>query len=172
MRRAALVTVALVALSACVRRADAYGRVPHVDERRLANLQALASREMACPAVTLAITPLDMRVYQVTGCGMVREWAIMGRGRGRYQGAQWRPVVPIGQRASAEMACPPEGLAIAAPLPTERTASGCGRAATYAILCGDLDCAWVMTSHTGAWAGAPEPSVVIVPATGAAAPAQ
>lgn len=134
----------IVAASGCVRRSDPYGEVPRVTDQRLRNLHQLASRELACPSAALSAAPLTDRVWQVSGCNQVREYAIMGRGRGRYRGARWRLVIGIVERASSELACAPEMLSIAAPSALERSVSGCGHAATYAIVCDQVDCAWVM----------------------------
>lgn len=167
--------VALFALvaSGCVRRSDPYGHVPRVDARRLRNLHHIASRELACPAAVLQAQALTDRVWQVSGCGQVREFAIMARGRRR--GAQWRPLEPIGRRAVVEMACPPQMLSITAPQPLERELVGCGRRATYHVVCGDIDCAWAMSAHSGAWtegaaATAPASAAVVVVADPGRAP--
>jgi hypothetical protein len=145
----------LVAVSlapGCVRRADAPGASPRVDSRRIHSLYEVASRDIGCPTAALAIQPLTDRVYQVGGCGVTREYAIVGRGRGRYRGARWVAIAPVVERAGSEMACDRSMLAIGAPAPTSRVVTGCGRSASYAIVCSEVDCAWVITSHAGAWA--------------------
>ncbi|MDQ3036927.1 MAG: hypothetical protein M3Y87_31325 [Myxococcota bacterium] len=154
----AVVTAVLISLlavsSGCARRSHAYAEVPRVDQRRLRNLHHVAAQQMGCPSAALEAAPLTERVWQVAGCNQVREYAIMSRGRGRYRGARWRPVVPLARRASNELACGVQTLAITATSPVERGVSGCGRSATYAIVCDRVDCAWVMTAYAGAWAGA------------------
>ncbi|UJR87053.1 hypothetical protein [Sandaracinus amylolyticus] len=155
-----VVVVALASVG-CRRGSDPHTEVPRVDARRLRNLHHAASRALACPAAALQARQLTDRVWQVSGCGQVREFAIIGRGHGRYRSARWVAMQTIAERASYEMACPPQSLTIAAPIETERTVAGCGRSASYAVVCGEVDCAWVMSGRAGAWA---EPTPAPVPA--------
>ncbi|AKF09499.1 hypothetical protein DB32_006648 [Sandaracinus amylolyticus] len=154
----------MLALSSvgCRRRSDPYTEVPRVDARRLRNLHHVASRALACPAAALQARQLTDRVWQVSGCGHLREFAIIGRGAGRYRGARWVAMQTIAERASSEMACPPQSLTIAAPVETERMVAGCGRSASYAVVCGEVDCAWVMSGRAGAWAEPAAAQVVVV----------
>ena len=155
----ALVVALFALLAAGCGRRDHYGYVPRVDARRLRNLHNVASRELACPAAVLQSQALTDRVWQVSGCGQVREFAIMARGRRR---AGWRPLDSVAQRAVTEMACPPHMLSMTASQPLERELVGCGRRATYQVVCGDLDCGWVMSAHSGAWS---EPAPAVAPGT-------
>nr|MDQ3035695.1 hypothetical protein [Myxococcota bacterium] len=119
-----------------------------IGRRQTRQLQQQASRELGCDARTLTITPLSDRVMQVHGCGQLRDYAYAtGRRRG------WYAIQPVYMRAGSEMACPVQQLSVQAPTSTVRNATGCGRTARYDLVCGAIECAWMMTAHGGAWAG-------------------
>ena len=88
------------------------------------------------------------------GCGQLREYAFTCVGRRR---CDWNPVVPAIGRATVDLQCPIEQLAMAAPSATERDFIGCGRAANYQLLCIDDGCTWVSLP-------APAPPAVVVAA--------
>jgi hypothetical protein len=113
-----------------------------------------ASRELGCPASDVALTPLTGRVYQVVGCGQLRdyEWGLGAR-RG------WHPLEPVYVRAATEMACPLPYLQILAPTPTIRHALGCGQTARYDLVCSAIVCQWAMTAREMIGAGGSGPGV-------------
>lgn len=138
---------ALLSQGGCVRRLrPSTGRlVPGARQER--ELRQQAARELRCDGRALVLTPLSSRVYQVLGCGQMRDYAY---GVGGTRG--WTPLQPVYERAVVEMACPLEQLRITAPTATMRSAFGCGRTARYDLVCDARECSWRMTSHAGAWA--------------------
>lgn len=146
------VVLAALGVAGCVARRLGARGATSFGRREERQLQQQAERDLRCPARQLVLTPLTERVVQVHGCQQLRDYAYSRpQGRGR---AAWVPLQPVFARAAAELACPAQALAIQAPGPTVRSASGCGRSARYDLVCGALDCAWMMTAHDGAWGGA------------------
>jgi hypothetical protein len=144
-----VIVLSALAIAGCAR-----SRRGRIAARQTRQLRQLAAVELACHPDTLRLVPLDDRVYQVEGCNQLRDYALADRrGRGRRGG--WYAIQPVYARATAEMACPPSQLAIQAPAATVRNAHGCGRTARYDLVCGEAECAWMMTAHAGAWAGEP-----------------
>jgi hypothetical protein len=147
--------LALIAALGCAGRSTPRDGGPRVDQGRLQNLLRVASRHLQCPLRELEGAEIAERVWEVAGCGVQREYVLVGRGYGRYRGARWTAIVPVAERAASELACPAQGLSITAPTARERAVAGCGRSATYAMVCDAQRCAWVMTAHAGAWAETP-----------------
>ncbi|MDQ3033418.1 MAG: hypothetical protein M3Y87_13450 [Myxococcota bacterium] len=151
--REMLSNIAVLTLVACVTGCTVHSRnrgaesVPAVTGRRIENLRAVASRHMACPIDAIEAQPLTEQVWQAHGCGNVREFEIVQQGRV----AQWRPITPANVRASNELACPVDRLAVSAPTDAQRDVSGCGRSASYQMSCSAVQCEWVMTDHSGNW---------------------
>jgi hypothetical protein len=125
------------------RYAGAVEGAPRVDDHRLRNLHRAASRETGCPEHALTLRPLTEQVWEVSGCGLSQEYAMVDP-RG-FRRSEWQPIAPLALRASNELSCPASGLAIQAPTSNVRTVSGCGRSATYALACGARACEWVMS---------------------------
>ncbi|AKF08518.1 hypothetical protein DB32_005667 [Sandaracinus amylolyticus] len=144
-----LAVIAALALGACVRR----GGSATVGRRQQRQLVQQASRELGCDQQALVLTALNERVYQVHGCGQLRDYAwALGRRGG------WSPLQPVVLRAAAELGCPAAQLHVDAPAATVRNASGCGRSARYDLVCGGIECAWMMTAQGAGW-GAPVAAV-------------
>ncbi|UJR78861.1 hypothetical protein [Sandaracinus amylolyticus] len=143
--------IAALALGACVRR----GGSATVGRRQQRQLVQQAARELGCDQGTLVLTALNDRVYQVHGCGQLRDYAwALGRRGG------WSPLQPVVLRAAAELGCPASQLRVDAPAATVRNASGCGRSARYDLVCGGIECAWMMTAQGAGWG----PQVAAAPA--------
>lgn len=148
-----LSNLAVLTLVACVTGCTVHSRnrgaetAPAVTGRRLENLRAVASRHMACPIDAIDAQPLTEQVWQARGCGESREFEIVQAGRM----AEWRPITPANVRASNELACPVDRLAVSAPTEGQRDVSGCGRSASYQMACNQVQCEWVMTDHSGDW---------------------
>lgn len=170
LRLLALALCAALLASACVRRGGPRG----AGRREQRQLQQQASIELQCRREGLVLTPLTERVVQVHGCGQLRDyaWAPLGR-RGR-----WAPLQPVVLRAATEMGCPPQQLRVEAPSATVRNAAGCGRSARYDLVCGGIECAWMMTAQGTGWGavaavgGAPAvaPPAASAPAEGTEVP--
>lgn len=163
-----LLVIALAALG-CHRRDRTI-----VDERRLENLGRTASRDLHCPAVGVTIERLDERLYRASGCSGWRDYAIVANGPHRYGGARWQNVIPLAERASVELMCPPDGIGYEGRSPRLYAVAGCGRATQLELRCGPVDCGWVLASPvqtTAVQTVAPPPSVVVQPAV-EATPAQ
>ena len=158
--------LALVA-GACGRRGPG-GTLPTAGRREQQLLLQQASREMSCPAPALSIMLLTRDVWQVQGCGLLRDFRLEGTGRR----ARWTPIEPMPVRASREMACPVSAMSFGAPLPTVRDATGCGRSARYVLVCTASGCLWGMSAHAGAWAGEVQsaPALLPPPSGGSSAP--
>lgn len=109
-----------------------------------------AARDLRCHPRALTLTQIHPHAVQVHGCGQLRDYAF---GVERRRG--WSAIEPVHSRASSEMVCPLPELQMEAPSATVRNASGCGRTGRYELVCGALECRWVMTAHGGAWAGEP-----------------
>lgn len=157
---ASLVVLSL-AWGACARRDRT-----HVDDRRLANLERRAARDLGCPAVAVRVERIDERLYRVSGCGGWMDYAIFPRGRHRYGGAGWRVVVPLAQRASAELGCAPDQIRFEGRSPRRYAVAGCSRATEMELACNAIDCGWVATSPPALVGQA----VVVTPALTAPAP--
>jgi len=150
-----------------------------VDDRRLQNLQRTAARDLGCPAVSVEVQRLDERLFRASGCNGWRDYAIVANGPHRYGGARWQNVIPLAERASVELMCPPDGIGYEGRSPRLYAVAGCGRATQLELRCGPVDCGWVLASPvqtTVVQAVAPAPSVVVQPAVEAtpvqATPAQ
>ncbi|MFO0714907.1 MAG: hypothetical protein U0353_34015 [Sandaracinus sp.] len=137
-----------------------------VDDRRLANLERRAARDLGCPAVAVRVERMDERLFRVSGCGAWMDYAIFARGRHRYGGAGWRRVIPLAERASAELGCAPDQIRFEGRTPRRYAIAGCGHATEMELRCNEIDCGWVATSAPGA-VGEP---VVVTPALTAPAP--
>jgi hypothetical protein len=146
-----LLAVAAVTLaSGCVRRASVGARMRssvRINVRQERQLLRQASLDLGCPVHQIVATRLHDRVYQVVGCGQVRDyaWDVASRRGG------WFPLEPVSLRATDDMACLPGQLQITAPAPTVRDVVGCGRTARYELDCEGMQCRWVMTAPSGAW---------------------
>ena len=138
--------VAVLLLEGCASLAHRSTAVPDVDARRLANLYALASEDTACASPDLTAWRIDERVWQVTGCGDAREYAIFSRGLG----ARWQRIDPIGDRASQELGCPAPSIALRVEAHGVMNASGCGRAVVLQLQCEHEGCAWTTIAHAEA----------------------
>jgi hypothetical protein len=172
------VAIATLLLEGCALLTSRASTVPHVDGRRLANLYALAERDTACPLRELSAWRIDDRVWQVSGCGDTREYAIFSRGFG----ARWQRITPVGARASLELGCPTPATALEVDPSGVMTASGCGRSAVLQLQCGLDRCEWVTIAPaapvrtapaiaTIMWtAPAPPPPIVVIPAQSGADP--
>lgn len=110
-----------------------------VDSRALGRLERIGQRDMRCREA-MRVVQLTNVEFQVDGCGQLREYAYMCVGRRR---CDWQPVVPAVGRATVDMQCAIEQLAMAAPTATQRDFLGCGRAASYQLICTAGGCTWV-----------------------------
>lgn len=126
------------------------------------NLLHQASVATGCPAVAMTSERLSDRVFRVTGCGTYVDYAAYTRGRGRYTSARWRRVVPVTERAAAQLGCPAASATFTPQGPLRYLVTGCGQPATFDLQCGDLDCAWVSSGASAAAVPAPSATVVAV----------
>jgi hypothetical protein len=109
-------------------------------------LQQRAEEDLSCEQ--LQLTPIDVRVVQVVGCGHARDYVADPSRR------TWEPLRALAMRAESELRCPVSQLAIEAPASRVRVAAGCGRFGRYDLVCEDAGCDWRMTAHAGRWNGA------------------
>lgn len=135
-----------------------------VTARRLENLQLLASRDLACPAVAIGLTELEEHLYRASGCNQWADYSIRGRGH-RYAGASWQRVVPLAERAQAELGCPAANVAFEPVDARSYRVAGCGRSGVMSLVCGDLDCGWLLSGGAGGGTTVVTGTVVVVPAT-------
>jgi len=155
--------VAMLLLEGCSPFASRSAMVPDVDARRLANLYALAEEDTACASPELSAWRIDERVWQVSGCGDAREYAILPRGLG----ARWQRIDPVGVRASEELGCPASSIELRVEAHGVMNASGCGRAVVLQLQCEHDGCAWATIAHAEAGGGpgaaqGPAPAVPVV----------
>lgn len=139
--RALLALLSLLALG-CGARAHG-GAVQAPDRRAMIRLERQAQREMSC-RTPLHVVPLDLRAYQVDGCGQMREYAWVCSGRR----CAFQPIIPAVLRASADLQCAPEQLVTQADSATHRAFFGCMRGAAYHLLCLDHGCTWSRTPES------------------------
>jgi hypothetical protein len=158
--QALLVLATLVVAASCGGlRARRDGRV---DGRSLQRLERIGQRDMRCREAmrVVQLTPVE---YQVDGCGQLREYAYVCVGRRR---CDWQPVVPAVGRATVDLQCPIEQLAMAAPIATQRDFLGCGRAASYQLVCGAAGCTWVSMPPPVAAVPTPAPEPILTLSVG------
>jgi hypothetical protein len=136
----------------------------HVDARRHQNLERRAARDLSCPGVALTIEQLDERLWRASGCGGWVDYAIIANGRHRRYGARWRVVMPLAQRAMAELGCSPEQIHFEGRSPRRYAVAGCGRALEMELRCGDVDCGWVAATPMQSVAVPTTPPVTTAPA--------
>jgi hypothetical protein len=113
----------------------------------MTRLERQAQQDMRCPSPMHVVT-LDVRAYQVDGCGQLREYAWTCAGRR----CQFQPMIPAIVRASEDLQCAPEQLTVQADTATHRAFFGCMRGAAYSLLCVDHGCTWSRTMETVAMA--------------------
>ncbi len=110
-------------------------------------LLAHASRDTGCPGQQLVAQQISAEppVFSVTGCATPIEYWMRCGGR-RQQYCQWRHVARVNEAAAEPLACPPDAiLQRATQTSNERVASGCGRAASFRMICNDAACGWALT---------------------------
>jgi hypothetical protein len=142
--------LALFAFSGCGRAREASSR----DLQRLARESASSN---ACSPSEMTVVGLHPRVAQVNGCGTRTDYHMTAD-------RHWHPMMTFPTYASEAMQCPEQALLLRAPLRSTRLAEGCGRSARFELACDEVQCAWVMIEHTGAWAdtaSASAPSFVV-----------
>jgi hypothetical protein len=167
MRWTGLLALVLLATLAGCHRGRAAGGVPVLSDRRADRLMMLASGDLACPTAALTTETIGSRVHRVSGCNGWRDYALFGVDR-RARAARWQRVIPLPDRASADLACPASAIALTPSSATRYGASGCGRAEVLELQCTEIDCGWV-----GVAVAAPPPfvapsapaPVIVVPAT-------
>jgi hypothetical protein len=136
--------VALAVLSGACHARDPF----RLTERRMQNLLHQGSVITGCPAVAMTSERLSDRVFRVSGCGTYADFAAYVRGHGRYSGARWVHVVPVTDRASAQLGCPASAATFTPQGPTRYLVTGCGTAATFDLQCGAVDCGWALTGQS------------------------
>jgi hypothetical protein len=130
------------------------------DRRAMTRLERQAQQDMGCRS-PMHVVALEVRAYQVEGCGQMREYAWTCAGRR----CSFTPMVPAMLRASEDLQCAPQQLTAQADTPTHRAFFGCMRGAAYSLLCVDHGCVWSRTQETVAMA-----SPVAAPTSVAVAP--
>lgn len=138
-RPLAAVLVALFVLASaasCSSRSYGASTPAAADARWQRRLEGLARRELGCRSVRLVA--LNTSVWQVDGCGLLVEYELLCAGRH----CSWHRIEPAALRAARDFGCPIGALSATASSATRRELAGCGRAATYSLMCGANHCEW------------------------------
>lgn len=169
-----LLVLAALALSACHRRARATATVtttaggtvvaaaPSVSHRYFRNLQRVAARDMQCHPRDVAPQEVSPGIFSVSGCGQLRDYALVCRSRRR---CNWVGIQPVEHVAMAETQCATGQIMVQPTGPLTRTVSACGQSLQYALGCGPGGCAWTRGAAAGGMVMQTEPgtSVIVIP---------
>jgi len=129
------------ALSGCPRRG---GTTPINDARQVERLRRTSAQDLRCDRTQMTLIPLNQSAMETRGCGRIREYSLVCTTRSR---CGWQPIVAAAVLAQTEMGCPLEAMNVAAPSPSTREVSGCGRASRYELVCNaTLPCRWSRTA--------------------------
>lgn len=140
-----------LAVTGCPRRD---GTLPLNDARQMERLRRTSASDLQCDRTQMTLIPLNPTAIETRGCGRIREYSLVCTTRSR---CGWQPIVAAAVLAQTELSCPLEAMSVAAPSPTTREVSGCGRANRYELLCdASLPCRWTRTA-TAVLADAPAP---------------
>ena len=142
-----------VAATGCPRRA---GTMPINDARQMERLRRLSARDLQCDRTQMTLIPLNPSAMETRGCGRIREYSLVCTTRSR---CGWQPIVAAAVLAQTELNCPLESMSVAAPSPSMRDVSGCGRANRYELVCNAaLPCRWSRTANAVLSTAPPPPS--------------
>lgn len=170
-----LVLLATLALGACGRRARAtqtatvttaggatVAAAPSVSHRHYRNLLRVAARDMQCHHRDVAPQEVSPGIFSVSGCGQLRDYALVCRSPRR---CAWVGIQPVEQVAMAETQCATGQVVVQPTGPLSRTVSACGQSLQYALACGPGSCAWTRGAAAGGVVMQTEPgtSVIVVP---------
>lgn len=179
-----LVILTALALSACGRRARATqsatvtatagGQVatrPTVSHRYYRNLQRVAARDMQCHARDVVPQEVSPGIFSVSGCGQLRDYALVCRSRRR---CDWVGIQPVEQLAVSETQCATGQILVQPTGPLTRSVSACGQTLQYALACGPGGCAWTRGGAAGGVVMQSEPgtSVIVIPDDGSSVAVQ
>jgi hypothetical protein len=182
LRLVLLVLAMALALSACRRhRAGVYatqsvsvgGAQPiTVSHRHYRNLLRVAARDMSCHPNGLAPQEVSQGIFSIQGCGLVREYVMVCRGRRRH--CEWVGIQPVEQVAVAETRCGSGQVQLAVTGPLTRSVIACGQSLSYALMCGPAGCGWGRGAVSGGVMMQTEPgtAMIVVPDDGSVASVQ
>lgn len=152
--------------------------MPVNDARQMERLRRTSASDLQCDRTQMTLIPLNPTAMETRGCGRIREYSLVCTTRSR---CSWQPIVAAAVLAQTELGCSLDAMSVAAPSPTMREVSGCGRANRYELVCdAALPCRWSRTatavlvdapappsSYNVAYdqPGASTPQVIQVPAT-------
>ncbi|HEY8431125.1 MAG TPA: hypothetical protein VIL20_22250 [Sandaracinaceae bacterium] len=148
-----LSTIAALMAGAC--RTQVVVRTDPRTERYTRHLIQIAARDTGCHPSALVPTQIASQpaVFTVTGCqAPVEYWLQCGR-----RNCRWRRVARLEESAAASLGCAPTMIAVQpTQTPNVRYASGCGRTASFTVVCNGAACGWAPTGPVqGAVAAAP-----------------
>lgn len=171
-----LVLLAALALTACGRRARAtqtatvatsgggttVAAPSSVSHRHYRNLVRVAARDMQCHQRDVAPQEVSPGIFAVSGCGQLRDYALVCRSARR---CAWMGIQPVEQVAMAETQCTVGQIVVQPTGPLSRSVSACGQSLEYALACGPGSCAWTRGAISGGVVMQTEPgtSVIVVP---------
>ena len=177
LRTVPLLVLLALGATGCHRRARAVMFVPTgtptaggqavtVSHRHYLNLIGLAARDLACNPAAVAGTEVSPGIFSVQGCGALRDYVMVCRGRGR---CRWVGIEPVEAVAQRELQCGAGPYQISMPAPLARQVAACGQSADYALACSPAACAWTRGATAGVVVQSePGTSVVVVSGEGAA----
>ena len=161
----ALVLIATSAMVAtgCGRRAARYEARQNALHERMAlrytqQLLRIASADTGCSPQQLTFTAITPEVYMVIGCGLPHEYLLDCPRRCR-----WLRIEPTPSIASGVLQCSPEMIQLEPQgSPMRRMASGCGRMASFDLVCQAEHCNWTQSGPVVARAQQPTGQTVHV----------
>lgn len=178
LRLALVALLATLALAGCHRRArhaqavvaTSGGAAITVSHRHYRNLLRIAARDMSCRHDQLVPQEVSPAVFSIQGCGQVRDYVMLCRGRHR---CRWEGVQPVEQIAMAETQCGAGTIQLAITGPLTRQVVACGQTLDYSLACGPQGCGWARGAASTGMVMQTEPgtSVIVVEDGGGAPPA-
>lgn len=171
LRLFVLLGLAALALVGCHRRARTQGtvvataggqqQVVTVSHRHYRNLVRIAARDMSCRNDQVAPTEVSPGIFSVQGCGQMRDYVMVCRGR---RHCRWVGVQPVEQVAIQETQCATGQIQLAVTGPLTRQVIACGQQLDYALACHAQGCMWARGAASQGMVMQSEPgtSVIIV----------
>jgi hypothetical protein len=140
-----------------------------VSHRHYRNLLRVAARDMRCHHRQLAPQEVSPGIFAISGCGQLRDYAMICTSRRR---CRWVGIQPVEHVAMAETQCASGQIVVQAPAPLSRQVSACGQTLTYGLACGGAGCAWTRGAAPSAVMMQSEPgtSVIVVADDGTTVP--
>jgi hypothetical protein len=149
--------------------ASAGGARGGLSHRHYRNLLRTAARDMQCRHDQLVPQEISPGIFSLQGCGLIRDYVMVCRGRHR---CRWEGIVPVEQVAITETRCATGTVQLAVTGPVTRQIVACGQTLDYALACGPTGCGWTRGAAASGMVMETEPgtSMLVIADDGSAPP--